>query len=121
MRSIQDTIAAIATPLGESGIGVIRLSGSSSIAIISSIFKPAKSISLDNVPSHTCYFGNLIFKTPSSPVPFSLKYGEGELEPLSLLKGEGERSSGEGVIDQVVVTVFRTPHSYTGEDVVEIS
>src|SRR5438876_473377 len=105
--SPRDTIAAIATPLGEGGIGVIRVSGPQAIAIISKIFQKNKASSpaaagggpmdprqkhsgmtLSDYPSHTCHVGVI---------------------------------EGETALDQVVVTLFRAPHSYTGEDVVEIS
>jgi tRNA modification GTPase len=85
MISPNDTIVAIATPLGEGGIGVIRVSGQAALELAAQIFQPAKSIDLSKAPSHTCYFGTV------------------------------------DAIDEVVVTVFRAPHSYTGEDVIEIS
>jgi tRNA modification GTPase len=88
MDSPQDTIAAIATPLGEGGLGVIRVSGSAAIAAVDTFFKSPKGISLQNVASHTCHLGLL---------------------------------QATALVDQAVVTVFRAPHSYTGEDVVEIS
>lgn len=52
-----DTIAAIATPLGEGAIGIIRLSGANAIAIASSIFKGN---SLSEVDSHTLNYGHII-------------------------------------------------------------
>jgi tRNA modification GTPase len=89
MRSAQDTIAAIATPVGESGIGVVRLSGPSALAAAQALFQSSKSVDLTASPSHRCYVG--------------------------YLQLEGRR------IDQAVVTLFRAPHSYTGDDIVEIS
>ncbi len=53
-----DTIVALSTPYGESGIGVIRLSGSTSIEIAQKIFRGKKS--LKNVPSHRVVFGYII-------------------------------------------------------------
>ncbi len=82
------TIAAIATPIGEGGISVIRISGKNSIEIADMYFKGKQSLS--NSHSHTAHYGS-----------FSDKNGD--------------------VIDEVVITIFRMPHSYTGEDVVEIS
>src|SRR5207302_1811230 len=98
MDSLHDTIAAIATPLGEGGLGVIRISGRAAIAVTDRLFHSPKKIDLANVPSHTCHFGIIIRPSPPTPLPTQ-----------------------DGSIDQVVVTVFRAPHSYTGEDVVEIS
>jgi tRNA modification GTPase len=88
MISREDTIAAIATPLGEGGLGVIRVSGRQAIGIVNTIFRSPKLKNLLEAVSHTCHVGVL---------------------------------QGESAIDQVVVTLFRAPHSYTGEDVVEIS
>jgi tRNA modification GTPase len=82
------TIAAIATPIGEGGISVIRISGKKAIEIVDIFFKGKEKLSSSK--SHTAHYGT-----------FSDKAGE--------------------AIDEVVVTLFRTPHSYTSEDVVEIS
>jgi len=51
------TIAAISTPLGEGGIGIVRLSGAAAIAIVDSFFRPSTGESLDAVPSHTLHHG----------------------------------------------------------------
>ncbi len=109
MISPEDTIAAIATPLGEGGLGVIRVSGTKAISVVKHIFRPLKKINLETILSHTCYVGSVTNESPSPDLPSP--------SPLSMEKGSGD----EGAIDQVVVTVFRAPHSYTGEDVVEIS
>ena len=82
-----NTIVALATPAGRSGIGVVRLSGEESLEIVSSL--------LDD-PDHT-------------PTPRTAH--------LRLLR---DPSSG-GMIDEAVVTFFKAPHSFTGEDIVEIS
>lgn len=80
-------IAAVATPIGEGGIAVIRASGRGVIDKIQSCFKGKD---LTEVESHTVHFGKII-------------------------KKDGR------VVDEVLVTVLRTPKSYTGEDTVEIS
>ena len=82
------TIAAIATPIGEGGISVIRISGKNSIEIADMRFKGKQPLS--NSQSHTAHYGS-----------FSDKNGD--------------------VIDEAVITIFRMPHSYTGEDVVEVN
>ena len=89
MRSPHDTIAAIATPIGEGGIGVIRVSGSRAVAILQALFHSVQPLDWERAPSHTAHVGT---------------FGP-EDQPL----------------DQVVVTLFRAPRSYTGEDVVEVS
>jgi len=53
----EDTIAAISTPLGEGGIGIVRLSGRRAIEIVDRIFISPHGISLRNVPSHTIHYG----------------------------------------------------------------
>ncbi|MCB5152288.1 tRNA uridine-5-carboxymethylaminomethyl(34) synthesis GTPase MnmE [Streptococcus mutans] len=52
-----DTITAIATPLGEGAIGIVRISGSKALAIIKKIFKGKN---LDYVPSHTINYGHIV-------------------------------------------------------------
>ncbi|MCX6318734.1 MAG: tRNA uridine-5-carboxymethylaminomethyl(34) synthesis GTPase MnmE [Bacteroidetes bacterium] len=81
-----DTIVALATPPGVGAIGVIRLSGNRSIAIVNELF-PSKD--LTKQPSHTLHVG--------------------------LLK------ENDILLDEVVVSLFKAPTSYTGEEVVEIS
>ncbi|MBI5787588.1 MAG: tRNA uridine-5-carboxymethylaminomethyl(34) synthesis GTPase MnmE [Candidatus Schekmanbacteria bacterium] len=84
--STSDTIAALATPPGSSGIGIVRLSGSDSVAILHKIFRPSKKRAL---PSHTLIHGRIY--------------------------------NNEQIIDEVLVSIMRAPHSFTCEDVVEIN
>ncbi|MEN9522731.1 MAG: tRNA uridine-5-carboxymethylaminomethyl(34) synthesis GTPase MnmE [Bacteroidota bacterium] len=93
---ISDTIAAIATAPGVGGIAVIRVSGNDAIQSVSKIFKGKN---LSEQKGYTAHFGKIF--SPS---------------PLERAQGEVEK-----IIDEVVVTLFKNPHSYTGEDVVEIS
>jgi len=86
----QDTICAIATAQG-GAIGTIRASGPQAIEITSRIFTPTQGKPLTERKAYTLTFGKI----------FSQKEG-------------GE------VIDEVLVTIFRAPHSYTGEDSTEI-
>ena len=57
-----DTIAAIATPIGQAGIGIVRISGSMSEEIIKKLFLPSKTI--EEIKSHRLYLGHII--DPSS-------------------------------------------------------
>jgi tRNA modification GTPase len=91
MLTDDDTIAAIATPLGEGGIGIVRMSGRDSLSIASQIFISPKNRLLNEIKS------------------FHLTYGY-ILDP----------SSGEK-IDEVLLSLMRSPYSYTKEDVVEIN
>lgn len=87
----QDTICAIATAQG-GAIGIIRISGPDAISITDRIFHPIG-------PSAT---------------PLT------EHEPYTLTYGYIRNEEGE-IIDEVLVGLFKAPHSYTGEDSVEIS
>jgi len=89
LSSLEDTIAAISTPLGEGGIGIVRLSGRDAIKIADKIFKGEKSVS--QIPSHRVTYGEIA-------------------DPLT-----GE------IVDEVLLTVYQSPKSYTAEDLVEIS
>lgn len=55
-----DTICAISTPLGISGIGIIRLTGPDTYKIIKKIFRPARKTDLYNVPSHSVHYGYVV-------------------------------------------------------------
>ena len=86
------TIAAISTAAGIGGIAVIRISGPTAIETTNKVFRPFKSShTLDSRKSHTLTFGQIV--APDT----------------------------QEMIDEVVVSVFRAPNSFTGEDVVEIS
>lgn len=109
-----DTICAISTPYGSGGIAVVRVSGEQAIAIVGSLFRKKTSRSA-NTPSTLSGprtsigrdWGALVGGDGGGPRANSVHYGE-------IVRG-GE------VLDEVVVTVFRAPHSFTGEDTVEIS
>ncbi|MFN1835745.1 tRNA uridine-5-carboxymethylaminomethyl(34) synthesis GTPase MnmE [Balneola sp. MJW-20] len=83
----KEPIAAIATPVGEGGIAVIRVSGKNAIAIVDKAFEGKD---LTDQASHTVHFGKVINK-----------------------KGLP--------VDEVLVSLFYSPRSYTGEETVEIS
>ena len=87
---MNDTITAIATPPGEGGIGVIRLSGKDALVIALRLFHPA-----------------------TGPVE--------EPPPKKVLFGEIRDPESDECIDQVLLTFFKKPKSYTAEDVIEIS
>jgi tRNA modification GTPase len=100
MFSTDDTIVAIASPPGRASIGVIRLSG-----------RDAADISHKLLTRH----GALEPRRATLARIRDLAAGDGAA-------GDGAGARDEGrVIDEVIVTLFPGPHSYTGEDVVEIS
>lgn len=86
-----DTIAAISTPFGEGGIGIVRLSGKDSLDIVDKIFFSPKNKGVKELRSYRIIYGYII-------------------DPAT-----GEK------IDEVIVSVMRSPYSYTREDVVEIN
>ena len=58
---ITDTIAAISSAAGNSGIGIIRVSGDEAIEVVDKIFRPAnKNKKLANVESHTVHYGHIM-------------------------------------------------------------
>lgn len=59
--SLDDTIAAIATPLGEGGLAVIRLSGRRAFEIAERVFKPARAGRLSQTASHTIHYGRIVW------------------------------------------------------------
>lgn len=83
------SIAAISTPLGTGGVGIIRISGKNATEIADRIFVSVNGIKLSSSKGYRAYFGRIF--------------------------------DGETAVDEVVCLVFRAPHSYTGEDVVEIN
>lgn len=86
-----ETIAAIATALSDSGIGIVRISGENAIYIIDNIFRSAAGRRiLTKVQSHTIHYGYIV-------------------------------DSNENVIDEVMVAVMKAPRSYTTEDTAEIN
>ena len=91
--NLKNTICAIATAPG-GAIGIIRVSGNDSIRIAGRIFQPkGKDQSpLTERKAYTLTFGNII-----------------------------DTENGNDIVDEVLVSIFRAPHSYTGEDSVEIS
>ena len=83
---MEDTIVAIATPLGTGAISIIKISGSEAIEIVSKVFKGKN---LNKQKSHTIHYG--------------------------FIMDEKEK------IDEVLVSLFLAPKTYTKEDIVEIN
>lgn len=91
MLASGETIAAISTPLGEGGIGIVRISGEKAFNIGEKLFVPRKREASPGYPrSHRLYYGHVF-------------NGRGEL------------------IDEVLLSFMKAPHTYTREDTVEIN
>lgn len=88
-----DTIAAISTPLGEGGIGIVRLSGPGAVDMVEGIFYSPKGKKISEARSHSILHGYI---------------------------GDKEKKA-DDIIDEVLVGVMLTPLTYTKEDVVEIN
>jgi len=88
---LDDTIAAIATPIGEGGLAVIRMSGKRALEIADACFRPAgkNSAKPSTAATHTIHFGHI-------------------------------SRNGEN-IDEVLLSIMRAPRTFTREDVVEIT
>ena len=86
-----DTIAAISTPIGRGGIGIVRLSGKDAVKIADRLFSSPKNKKLLKTPSHRILYGHII-----------------------------NPSNGE-VVDEALVSVMKAPNTYTREDIVEIN
>jgi tRNA modification GTPase len=88
-RMFDDTIAVIATPIGEGGLAVLRLSGTKALGIADLCFVPAGQTKPSQAPAQTLHYGKIV------------------------RKGK--------VIDEVMLAVMRAPHTFTREDIVEIT
>lgn len=86
-----DTIAAVATALSNSGIGIIRVSGNDAVPIVNTLFKNKKRQPLlENMNSHTIQYGFIV-------------------------------NDQDEIVDEVMVSLMKAPRSFTTEDTVEIN
>lgn len=83
------TIAAISTPMGTGGVGIIRISGENAFEICDKVFKAFSGKTLADSEGYKAHYGRIF--------------------------------DGENAVDEAICIVFRAPHSYTGENVVEIN
>lgn len=88
--NVTDTIAAIATPEGVGAIAIVRMSGPQAVSILSKVWISG-AVNVDNMESHRLYYGKI-----------------------------GGLSTELSLIDQVLAVLMKGPHSYTGENMVEI-
>lgn len=86
-----DTICGIATPIGEGGISIIRVSGENSLQVVDKIFKGKNPASITNMKSYSMRYGHIC-----------------ELETGN-------------EIDEVIISYMKGPKSFTAEDVIEIN
>lgn len=89
LKVLQDTITAIATPSGEGGIGVVRISGPDTELLVSKVFRSAKAVLPPQMQTHRMYLG--IVSHPDTG----------------------------GRIDEVLCVIMHAPNSFTGETMAE--
>lgn len=87
----EDTIAAIATPPGIGGVGIIRVSGTRCFEIVSTLFQAKGTVPLEKRPNRTIQYGHII-----------------------------DPQKDNEVLDEVLLLIMRGPQSFTAEDVIEI-
>lgn len=86
---MESTIAAISTAMSASGIGIVRISGSEAMKVISRVYRSKNGKKkIEEMPTHTIHYGFIY--------------------------------DGDEMIDEVLVMLMKEPHTYTGEDTVEI-
>lgn len=91
-----DTVAAIATAMSEAGIGIIRISGPDAAAI-----------------------GSKLYRTPKKNKTDISQWRPGTIRFGYIVETDG--SGKENLIDEVMLSWMKSPHSYTTEDTVEIN
>ena len=93
-----DTICAVATPSGMGAVAIVRISGPQAHAIVCSLFhRQGKTFQVEQIVGYRAYYGQIV---------------------------DGSRkceNTCNGVLDEALVTFFKAPHSFTGEDSAEIS
>jgi tRNA modification GTPase len=110
--NLTDTIAAVATPVGESGIGIVRISGKEALAIADKIFVSRDGKAPSTFKTYTTHYGWIVNRFASSQVH---KFASLDLRTSELTNQRTE------IVDEVILTVMRAPKSYTKEDIVEIN
>ncbi|MFA5146235.1 MAG: tRNA uridine-5-carboxymethylaminomethyl(34) synthesis GTPase MnmE [Candidatus Omnitrophota bacterium] len=101
--SMDDTIAAISTPIGEGGIAIVRLSGPAALKIAGKIFVPKDGKRPSAFRTYTVHYGHVVGATVHGP------------------RSTATKNRKSKIVDEVLLTVMRAPKSYTKEDVVEIN
>lgn len=101
----EDTICAIATPAGEGGIGIVRISGPQAVDIARNVVRLRSKKSLLSVASHQLHLADILLR----PVPSI------DTQPVSRTGALTEQ-----IVDEGLVVYMKAPRSFTAEDVVEI-
>ena len=102
---LEDTICAIATPAGEGGIGIVRLSGGQALSIASQFVRLRSGRLFTTVTTHTLHLADLLLPPSARGDARSKVSGDTPLRDH---------------LDEALVVYMKAPKSFTGEDVVEI-
>src|SRR6267142_2215904 len=108
MFATDDTIVAIATPPGRGALGVVRLSGPRALEIAGALLACGATLQ----PRHATF--TRFVRRPDSAEQSVRRPGAAE-------RSTAREADPATAIDEVVATLFPSPHSYTGEDVIEIT
>ncbi len=100
--ALDDTICAIATPPGEGGIGVVRISGPRALDLASHVVHLRSGASLQTLRPRVMALADVCSRSMVAPIPIP------------------SDARAHSFIDEALVVVMRRPHSFTGEDVVEV-
>lgn len=109
---MDETIAAVSTPVGEGGIGIVRLSGPQALRIADLVFVAKNGRRPSNMKSHTVGYGHVVDRGPQTT---------GRIPKTTDQRPRATGRRPKRIIDEVLLTVMRAPGTYTREDVVEIN
>ena len=125
MITEKDTICAIATGTGSAGIGIVRISGPDAISVAEKLFRGKRRLS--ELKTYTAAYGHLIrYGAAENERRMAGEPSDAETAKKSAVEIEnkdGARCVGseEEILDEVIALVMRAPHTFTTEDVVELS
>ena len=98
----KDTICAVSTPAGVGGVAIVRISGPDAVSIADSVLSMSKPL--------------------AEKKPYTVSFGRLVRTKLAVTSGTSTGSvTEEEILDEVLVSLFKAPRSFTGEDVVEIA
>lgn len=99
-----DTIAAVATGMTDSGIGIVRISGDDSINIVDKVYRSKSGkYHFRDFKSHTIHYGYIVENKEGKCTEENKPFDESD------------------IVDEVIVSLMKAPNSYTAEDTVEIN
>ena len=102
---LEDTICAVATPVGEGGIGIVRISGQDALAVAEKLVRLRSGHLLGSTASHTLHLADFF-------APYT--------ETLNACGPSAHSGSRQQAIDEGLVVYMKAPRSFTAEDVVEL-